>query len=60
MYGWSVVHCLPTQLVEQPSAAIGTVMRAEQVEALAAEAGFAGVEVLDVENDLFRLYRLEG
>ena len=23
MYGWSVTHCLPTQMVEQPSAALG-------------------------------------
>ena len=27
MYGWSIVHCLPTQMAEQPSAAIGTVIR---------------------------------
>ena len=25
MYGWSVVHCLPAAMAEQPSAAIGTV-----------------------------------
>jgi SAM-dependent methyltransferase len=60
MYGWSIVHCLPTQLTEQPSAAIGTVMRASTVRALAAEAGFAHVEVLPVETDFFRLYRLSG
>jgi 2-polyprenyl-3-methyl-5-hydroxy-6-metoxy-1,4-benzoquinol methylase len=59
MYGWSVLHCLPTQLVEEPSAAIGTVMRADTVRNLAAEAGFGRVEVLPVENDLFRLYRLD-
>ena len=29
MYGWSVTHCLPTQVAERPSAALGTVMRAE-------------------------------
>ena len=59
MYGWSVVHCLPTQLVEQPSAAIGTVMRADTVRECAAAAGFSRVSVLPVENDLFRLYRLD-
>jgi 2-polyprenyl-3-methyl-5-hydroxy-6-metoxy-1,4-benzoquinol methylase len=59
MYGWSVVHCLPTSLVDEPSAAIGTVMRTDTLRALAAEAGFAGVEVLPVENDLFRFYRLD-
>jgi 2-polyprenyl-3-methyl-5-hydroxy-6-metoxy-1,4-benzoquinol methylase len=58
MYGWSVLHCLPTQLVEQPSAALGTVMRADDVRRLAAGAGYASVEVLPVEDELFRLYRL--
>ena len=59
MYGWSVTHCLPTQLAEQPSAALGTVMRADTVRELAAQAGFARVEVLPVDNDFFRLYRLD-
>jgi 2-polyprenyl-3-methyl-5-hydroxy-6-metoxy-1,4-benzoquinol methylase len=58
MYGWSVVHCLPTQLVERPTAATGTVMRADAVRAHAEAAGFARVEILPVENDFFRLYRL--
>ena len=58
MFGWSVTHCLPTQLAEQPSAALGTALRADTVRALAAEAGFARVEVLPVDNDFFRLYRL--
>ncbi len=58
MYGWSVLHCLPTQLVEEPSAALGTVMRADTVRALAAEAGLSSFEVLPIENDLFRFYRL--
>ena len=59
MYGWSVTHCLPTQLAEQPSAALGTVMRAGTVRELAADAGFARVDVLPVDNDFFRLYRLD-
>jgi 2-polyprenyl-3-methyl-5-hydroxy-6-metoxy-1,4-benzoquinol methylase len=58
MYGWSVTHCLPTQMVEQPSAALGTVMRSGAVRELAAEAGFARVDVLPIDNDFFRLYRL--
>jgi 2-polyprenyl-3-methyl-5-hydroxy-6-metoxy-1,4-benzoquinol methylase len=58
MYGWSVSHCLPTQMAEQPSAALGTVMRAGTVRELAEDAGFACVDVLPVENDFFRLYRL--
>jgi len=58
MYGWSVVHCLPVALAEQPSAALGTVLRAGTLRALAREAGYAEVEVLPVENDFFRFYRL--
>jgi hypothetical protein len=58
MYGWSVTHCLPTQMVEQPSAALGTVMRSDAVRDLAAQAGYARVDVAPVENDFFRLYRL--
>jgi 2-polyprenyl-3-methyl-5-hydroxy-6-metoxy-1,4-benzoquinol methylase len=58
MYGWSVLHCLPTQMVEEPSAALGTVMRADTVRDLAREAGFEEPEVLPIENDLFRFYRL--
>jgi ubiquinone/menaquinone biosynthesis C-methylase UbiE len=58
MYGWSVTHCLPTQLVEQPSAALGTVLRAGTLTALAAEAGYSRAETLPVEHEFFRLYRL--
>jgi 2-polyprenyl-3-methyl-5-hydroxy-6-metoxy-1,4-benzoquinol methylase len=59
MFGWSVTHCLPTQMVEQPSAALGTALRADTVRELAAHAGFTRFEVLPVENDFFRLYRLD-
>jgi 2-polyprenyl-3-methyl-5-hydroxy-6-metoxy-1,4-benzoquinol methylase len=58
MYGWSVVHCLPVSLAEQPSAAIGAVIRPDIVRAMAAEAGLAHVEVLPVDAGFFRLYRL--
>ncbi|GAA3123377.1 class I SAM-dependent methyltransferase [Planomonospora alba] len=60
MYGWSVTHCLPTQLVERPSAATGTVLRAGALRAYAAEAGFRRCAVLPVDNDFLRLYRLDG
>ena len=59
MYGWSVTHCLPTQLVEPDSAATGTVLRAETVSAFAASAGFGRTTELSVHNDFFRLYRLD-
>lgn len=58
MYGFSVVHCLPVGLVDQPSSATGTVMRKSTFEGYAKEAGFASVEVLAVENDFWYLYRL--
>ena len=60
MYGWSIVHCLPAAMAEQPSAAIGTVIREDTVRALAAEAGFDSVEVLPVDGGFFRIYQLTG
>ncbi len=59
MYGWSVTTCLPNGRAEAPSAATGTVMRAPILERYAVEAGFGGMEVLDVENDFFRFYLLK-
>jgi 2-polyprenyl-3-methyl-5-hydroxy-6-metoxy-1,4-benzoquinol methylase len=58
MYGWSIVHCLPASLAEQPSAAIGTVIREDVVRSLASEAGFPSVEVLPIDGGFFRLYEL--
>jgi SAM-dependent methyltransferase len=58
MYGWSITHCLPTQMEEQPSAALGTVLREGTVRELAAEAGFGRTRVLDVDGGFFRIYEL--
>ena len=58
MYGFSVLHCLPVGMAEQPSAATGTVMRPATLRRYAAEAGFSGVEIMPIENDLWRFYRL--
>jgi hypothetical protein len=58
MYTYSVLCCLPVGRAETPSAATGTVMRADTVRRYASEAGFADVEVLPIEHDFFRLYRL--
>jgi 2-polyprenyl-3-methyl-5-hydroxy-6-metoxy-1,4-benzoquinol methylase len=60
MYGFSILHCLPVGLVEQPSAATGTVMRSNTLRHYAAEAGFQSVEILPIEHDFFRFYRLTG
>lgn len=58
MYGWSITHCLPAARAEEPSASIGTVIREDQVRALAAEAGFARTELTDIDAGFFRVYRL--
>ena len=58
MYGWSITTCLPDGRSRAPSAATGTVMRPETLRRYAAEAGFGSVEVLPIENDFFRFYRL--
>ncbi len=58
MYGWSVLHCLPVGMAEQPSAATGTAMRPETLREYALAAGFRDVEILPIENDFWRFYRL--
>ena len=58
MYAFSVLHCLPVGLVEQPSAGTGTVMRRAIFREYADAAGFAEVSELPVEHPTFRLYRL--
>jgi SAM-dependent methyltransferase len=58
MYGWSISHCLPAAMVDQPADPTGTVLREPTVRVLADRAGFASVEVLPIENAFFRFYRL--
>jgi 2-polyprenyl-3-methyl-5-hydroxy-6-metoxy-1,4-benzoquinol methylase len=58
MYGWSALHCLPAGMSDAPSAGTGTIMRPSTLRRYAAEAGFAGVEILPIEHDLWRFYRL--
>lgn len=60
MYGWSVSHCLPVAMSEQPSEAIGTAIRPGVVKRIARAAGFARCEVQAIDNPLFRFYLLEG
>jgi 2-polyprenyl-3-methyl-5-hydroxy-6-metoxy-1,4-benzoquinol methylase len=57
-YGFSILHCLPVGMVEQPSAGTGTVLRPDTLREYAAQAGFSRVEVLPIENFFFRFYRL--
>ncbi len=58
MYGWSITTCLPDGRSRQPSVATGTVMRPETLRRYAADAGFGSIEILPIENDFFRFYRL--
>jgi SAM-dependent methyltransferase len=57
-WGWSAVHCLPVSLADPPAAGTGTIMRAPTLRRYAQEAGFTDVEVLPVENMLWRFYQL--
>jgi ubiquinone/menaquinone biosynthesis C-methylase UbiE len=58
MYGFSVLHCLPVSRADTPSAATGTVMRSHTMRAYAEQAGFRDVEVVPIEHDFWRFYRL--
>ncbi len=58
MYGFSNMICLPDGLSHPGSVGTGTVMRLETLEMYAEEAGFSSVEVLPIEADLWRFYRL--
>jgi 2-polyprenyl-3-methyl-5-hydroxy-6-metoxy-1,4-benzoquinol methylase len=57
-YGWSVLHCLAVGMLDDDSAGTGTVIRSDTVRTYAAEAGFSQVEVLPIEHDFWRFYRL--
>ncbi|HSK22104.1 MAG TPA: class I SAM-dependent methyltransferase [Egicoccus sp.] len=59
MYGWSVTACLPAAVTDGGPGAVGTAIRPATVRRVATEAGFGSVEVLPIENELFRFYRLE-
>jgi 2-polyprenyl-3-methyl-5-hydroxy-6-metoxy-1,4-benzoquinol methylase len=58
MYGWSITCCLPDGLAYPGSVGTGTVMRPETLRRYATAAGFADVDVLPVEDEFFRFYRL--
>ncbi|MGH8993172.1 MAG: class I SAM-dependent methyltransferase [Acidimicrobiia bacterium] len=57
-YGWSVLHCLAVGMLDDDSAGTGTVIRPETVRAYGAQAGFGQVDVLPIEHDFWRFYRL--
>jgi 2-polyprenyl-3-methyl-5-hydroxy-6-metoxy-1,4-benzoquinol methylase len=57
-YGASVLHCLPVGRVAERSEATGTVIRPHTVRDYATRAGFSRVDVLPIEHDIWRFYRL--
>lgn len=57
-YGMSLFICLPDGMSHSPSVGTGTVMRPATLRRYAEQAGFAGADVLPIENDLFRFYSL--
>ena len=58
MYGFSVLHCLPVGMADEPSVGTGTVMRANTLQGYAESAGFQQVEILPIDNIFWRFYRL--
>jgi 2-polyprenyl-3-methyl-5-hydroxy-6-metoxy-1,4-benzoquinol methylase len=58
LYAASVLHCLPVGMADSPSAATGTVMRPATLTAYAQAAGFSTVDILPIEHDFLRFYRL--
>jgi SAM-dependent methyltransferase len=57
-YGWSVVSCLPSAMGDSQTAATGAVMRLPTLRRYATEAGFTDVDVLPIDADHWRFYRL--
>ena len=60
MYGISMLVCLPDGLSHDGSVGTGTVMRPDTLRRYARDAGFADIEVLPIEHDMFRFYQLLG
>jgi 2-polyprenyl-3-methyl-5-hydroxy-6-metoxy-1,4-benzoquinol methylase len=57
-YGWSVVACLPGAMGDPGTAATGAVMRPATLGRYAREAGFRSVEILPLQTQTWRFYRL--
>ncbi len=58
MYGFSTLVCLPDGMSHPSSVGTGTVMRPSVLEGYARDAGFDRVEVLPIDADMWRFYRL--
>lgn len=58
LYGWSVLHCLASGMDGADPAGTGTVMRPATLRRYAEAAGFGSFEVLPIEHESWRFYRL--
>jgi 2-polyprenyl-3-methyl-5-hydroxy-6-metoxy-1,4-benzoquinol methylase len=58
MYGFSNFICLPDGMAHLHTKGTGTVMRPDTLRTYAREAGFDDIEVLPIETDMWRFYRL--
>ncbi len=58
MYAFSPLYCLQQGLADGPEAH-GTVMRPADLQRYATAAGFPGFEVLPIQHDFWRFYRLQ-
>ncbi|MEX0991241.1 MAG: class I SAM-dependent methyltransferase [Actinomycetota bacterium] len=57
-YGFSVLCCLPTAMVAEGAAGTGTMMRPDVLRGYAEAADFSRFEILPIDHDFFRFYRL--
>ena len=58
MYGFSNFICLPDGMSSEHSAGTGTVMRPDTLRRYARDAGFEDIEILPIETDFWRFYRI--
>ena len=58
MYGFSNFICLPDGMAHSHSVGTGTVMRPDTLRGYARQAGFDDIEILPIETDFWRFYRL--
>jgi hypothetical protein len=58
LYGFSLLICLPDSMSTPGSAATGTVLRPGTVRDYAIRAGYARIDTLPVEHDLWAFYHL--
>ena len=58
LYGFSLLICLPDSMSTPGSAATGTVLRPGTLRDYAAQAGYARIDTLPIDHDLWRFYHL--